>query len=183
MFKDKPLIILVILIAIIVLISAANSLVNGDRGARNIRIEGSRVSLMIDNKKITGELGENLTKSFLVDSGELVSANTGVFFVVPMEKVSSFPNFPECGSLDNLTYKDNITLVGFIAMNSTVAMELKKVADLHKGVARIIGSELKIKGNKNQLPHYFICAFGGYYFIDDVEIVEERYQNKNYDKF
>ena len=96
-----------------------------------------------------------------------------------MQKISGFPNFKDCGSLDNQMYKDNITFVGFIAISQSVAIELKKVADLFQGVVEITGSELKIEETDKGMPNLGVYAVmrpkpGVYYLLDGIKIIKEK---------
>lgn len=159
-------------------------------GAKNIKIEGNRVTMILDGKKVIADLKEKSKESFLVDSGD-ASLNFGDFYVVPMQRAKeleqSYPEFQDCGSFDNIEgYKGSLIYVGFIAANKTAETELKVAANLlHKGVAKITGSKLNIPGQK-EIPDTGLMNLigkkpGVYYLIDKIEIIDIQYQKgKNY---
>ncbi|MDD5195304.1 MAG: hypothetical protein PHQ96_06515 [Candidatus Omnitrophica bacterium] len=180
MFADKKLIILIVSIIIVAFILFSKPAAKGPEGARNIKIQGNYVSMMLNNKKITAQLEEKSTKSFVVDSGDLISANTGEFFVVPLEKLGSFPDSVNCESLTHQLYKDNTMFIGFIALNPSAELELEKVASLHKGVIEIVGSEIKKETNNKEMPRRGFSAIlqsspSIYYLVDEIKIVKEKY--------
>lgn len=193
LIKSKYLIIFIsiVLVSIVLVVLGFAVFKGSHRDAKNIQVEGNHVTMTLGKQNITAELTTKTKESFLVNSGELSSLNTGEFNVIPMETVryleQKYTDFIHCGSPGEEEGKSSLIYIGLIATTLTAEKEMKRVESLYKKGGNLVvientGSKLdKIEGLKREISNYgFIVTErvkpNIYYLVDDIKIVQERYQ-------
>lgn len=156
-----------------------------NEGARDILISGTEISLTLDGSLITANLVKIKSTSFLINNA-WIKGNTGSLAVIPMDKVKYIEkkynsDFMNCGSDGAEEGKNSTIIIGMIANNALVEMNMNKIAELaekrNMAVIEIAGSQLK---DMQGLTFIDVQGTSGstnrnYYLVDSLNIISENY--------
>ena len=154
------------------------------KDVKNIKVSGNQVNFSWQGNDISAQLGPKGTLSFFTNGGGLYSRNSANFAVIPMDKIryleQKYSDFTHCGSPGEAEAKSSSSPVEIIANNANAEGNLGKLEELVKKgnivVFEIDGSSLQnmwINQSGKDLPMGSNMVF---YLVDDVRIVEEKYQ-------
>jgi len=160
------------------------------KDAKNINASGNSVSITLGKSNISAQLASKEMASFVINAGKASSMNTGEFAVWPMEKVKyleqKYTDFIHCGSPGEAEGKSNLINISLIANSSAAERGLRKIEKLvEKGnlvVVEIDGSKLEqIQGLNPERTTSGMFVYekvqpNAFYLIDDMRIVQEKYQ-------
>jgi hypothetical protein len=155
------------------------------KDARNIKVSGDQMSMSWKGMDISAKLASKGTISFMTNGGQMDSRNTGLFGVIPMEKVKylkqKYTDFIHCDSPGESEAKSLEYNIEIFTNTATAEVQMSKINDLVKKgnlvVFEVDGSQLQQmqqiqaeKSNPIMSPQLF------FYLVDDVRIIDEKYQ-------
>lgn len=182
----KWIIFAIVIVLIIISINAFAFMSAIHKDAQNIKVSGNQVTMKWKDIDLSAQLMPKETISFVTNGGQADSRSTGLFGVIPMDKVryleQKYKDIIHCGSAGEAETKSLEYTANLIANNASAENGLQSLDKLVKKgnwvEFKIDGSRMaQMQGSQSgksfpiQSPSQLV-----FYLVDDVRIVQENYQ-------